>query len=1127
MSLRTRAPLFHARILRERLAGFVFPGDLAERHAILQTWVLALRAGKLDAAKEVSLHGEFLTDVFGRALGYQTLTTSGAGAWEVSAERTMGGGGKSADGALGFFAPNTTGIVVAPIELKAAKQSLDLAVGRNQTPVQQAWDYANHSPGCRWIIVSNYKETRLYSTARTPEIFETIFLDELENIDVFKRFYFLFSRAHLLPAAPGGTSFADELLQASAKEEAEVTQRLYEDYRNLRKKLFQDLCRRHSNRAPTDILQYTQTILDRILFIAFAEDRGLLPSDTLKSTADYRARFRPEPVWNNFRVLFQWIDKGHEAERFPAYNGGLFEPNSDIDELEVTDAMCAEFKQFAKYDYRDDVSVDVLGHIFEQSISDLEELRGSSGIVVPGEEKVSKRKADGIFYTPAFVTRYIVDQTLGRVFHDRWQAILAKSEPSDKLKEGSEGWARAWTSVYESYREEIKKIRVLDLSCGSGAFLIAAFDALSREYDRVNGLLAELNKGQASIFDLTKPVASDNLLTRTVLNNNLFGVDVNAESVEITKLSLWLKTAERGRKLTYLDSNIKWGNSIVQDPMVHSLAFDWTTGEHVRAIFDPPTAPEAAEINARWREGFDVVIGNPPYVRQELLAKFKEHLEKTYRTYHGMADLFVYFFERGISVLKPGGRLGFIVANKWLRGGYAEPLRKLLSGETTLETIVDFGHAPIFPDADAFPCILTLAKRPPVDQEVKVTMFPREELEATEIPDYVAQHGYGVPQTRLDAAAWSLEPPALDLLMKKIREVGTPLVKVVGTKPFYGIKTGLNEAFIIDTATRNRLVVEEPKSAELIKKYLRGQDIARWAPEWNGQWMIMLASSGDRDWPWKGLAEDAAELRFAAEFPALHAHLKEHEYALRKRVDKGSYWWELRSCAYYEAFAAPKIFYPDITWRGSFCVDDTGLLTNNTVYFLPGSDLWLVAALNSPLLWSYFWRNVTHAKDEALRLFTDFVVNVPIALPVPDVRVRAEEAVTKLITFKKADDTSRAAVLDCLRMQYDVEKPGNKLQDFAALEPDAFVQEVVKRRPKSAGKLKASDLKSLREMYGDEALPMQARGREALVLERQLDSWVNEAYGLTPDDVALLWETAPPRMPFKPESTSLRPAPKS
>jgi len=896
---------------------------------------------------------------------------------------------------------------------------------------------------------------------------------------------------------------------SSATKEAEITQRLYEDYRNLRKKLFRDLCRRHSNRAPADILQSTQTILDRLLFLSFAEDRGLLPNDTIKSTYDDRNRVHPLPVWENFCNLFRWIHEGDGADQFPTYQCRLFQPNADIDKLEVTDEMCAEFKTLNKYDYRNEVSVDALGHIFEQSISDLEELRGSSENVLPRNKKISRRKSEGVFYTPAFVSHFIVEQTLGRVFEDRFQAIVTARGISETLREGSAAWTSAWTGIYEAYREEIKKIRVLDLSCGAGAFLIAAFDALSHEYDRVNALLAELNKEQTTTFDLTK----------TVLNNNLFGVDVNAESVEITKLSLWLKTAERGRKLTYLDSNIKWGNSIVKDPMVDSVAFDWTTGEQLRPNYDLPTTPEAAEINARWREGFDVVIGNPPYVRQELLGKFKEHLESAYQTYHGMADLFVYFFERGISVLKPGGRLGFVVANKWLRGGYAEPLRKLLATETTLESFVDFGHAPIFPGADAFPCIVTLKKQAPNAEthDVKVTMFPREQLEATEIPDYVARHGYAVPQKRLGAASWSLEPPASDTLMAKIRAAGVPLTQYTGVKPHYGIKTGLNEAFVIDTATRNRLIHDDPKSAEIIKKYLRGQDIARWVPEWDGQWMILLVSSGDRDWSWKNLAEEAAEAWFASEFPAIYAYIKNHENALRRRADQGRYWWELRSCAYYEWFNAQKIIYQVIQFHPSYTLDCSGLFLNDKGFFLPTADTWLLAVLNSPLMWWFNWRYLTHLKDEALTPLGVKMEALPITSPTPPVREQAEAAVTKLIELKKANDSSRAAVLDSLRLQYAVDEPGNKLSDFATLDAETFIKEVLKRRPKAAGKLDAADKKTLREMYGDEVLPIQARRREALVLERRLSNLVNEAYGLTPEDVALLWSTAPPRMPFKPE----------
>jgi type I restriction-modification system DNA methylase subunit len=819
------------------------------------------------------------------------------------------------------------------------------------------------------------------------------------------------------------------------------------------------------------------------------------------------------PVWQNFCTVFRWIDRGHEAERYPAYNGGLFQDDLNIDELDVTDEMCAELKKLAAYDYRDDVSVDVLGHIFEQSISDLEELRGSSG--VPGvEAKISRRKSEGIFYTPAFITRFVVDQTLGRTFEERWQSVLAARGPVDKrLKEGSAAWTAAWTAIYEAYREEIKTIRVLDLSCGSGAFLIAAFDALSREYDRVNAELAELNRGQATIFDLTK----------TVLNNNLFGVDLNAESVEITKLSLWLKTAERGRKLTYLDSNIKWGNSIVKDSRLDRLAFDWKAGDYVKSIFDPPTAPEAAEINARWREGFDVVIGNPPYVRHELLGTIKGHLEKSYRAYHGMADLFVYFFERGLDVLKPGARLGFIVANKWLRSGYAESLRRILATETRVETIVDFGHAPIFPDADTFPCIVTLKKSPASETppsgsaDVSVTMFPREELEASAVPEYVLKHRYPVPQARLGAGAWSLEPPLADALFSKIRGGHSSLIEHVQEKPSCGIKTGLNEVFLVDDDKYRSLVAQDGRSSELFRKYLRGQDVARWTAEWRGYWVLLLKSSADHAWPWSGLPEPEAEAVLRATYPAVHAHLKGAEDALRTRRDKGRYWWELRPCAYYDAFARPKLIYQEIQFHPAYALDASGMFLNNKVFFLDTADPWLVAVLNSPLMWWYCWRYLPHMKDETLSPVGAKMESLPIAPPSKEAREAAEPAVARLIEITKAENDRRTAVLDSLRMQFAVTEPGNKLSDFASLDTDAFVQEVLKRRPKAAGKLKAADMKALREMYGDEALPIQGRRREALALERRLSNLVNDAYGLTPEEVALLWSTAPPRMPFKPE----------
>ncbi|MEI2723825.1 MAG: DNA methyltransferase [Verrucomicrobiota bacterium] len=198
----------------------------------------------------------------------------------------------------------------------------------------------------------------------------------------------------------------------------------------------------------------------------------------------------------------------------------------------------------------------------------------------------------------------------------------------------------------------MKSLRILDPACGSGAFLIEAFDQLHALYEISNARLEEL-RGQRTLFDLD----------RQILQHNLYGVDLNAEAIQICQLSLWIKTAARGKQLTSLDHTIREGNSVVSDPAVHPKAFNW-----------PTAFPEVFA-----QGGFDVVVGNPPYVRQELLTPFKPWLEANYETFHGKADLYVYFYELGVRVLKPGGLLSFIVTNKWMKAGYGEPLRRFFS----------------------------------------------------------------------------------------------------------------------------------------------------------------------------------------------------------------------------------------------------------------------------------------------------------------------------------------------------------------------------------------------------------------------------------------------------------------
>jgi type I restriction-modification system DNA methylase subunit len=859
-------------------------------------------------------------------------------------------------------------------------------------------------------------------------------------------------------------------LTSSARAEAEVTRELYAEYKGLRERLFAQIRKTHSSLPAQQVLGHAQTILDRVLFIAFAEGRDLLPENTLADVIAGRHTHATQPIWDRLKALFRWIDRGNPDEKIPAYGGGLFRCAEPIDRLEVSDEVCKALGSLARHDFRNDVSIDVLGHIFEQSIRDLEASRRGVEGAEPEAPAPSIRHDEGIYYTPAHLARYLVERTLGRTLAERRQAIFDRIEP--EARKTKEEQIAASIEAWEAYRDAVQQVRVLDPACGAGAFLIASHDALGREYRRALGELADLRGGQVELFDLE----------RALLDDNLFGVDRSRESVEIAKLSLWLEAARHGRRLTHLDGNITCGDSLVGDPRRSAAAFD-------------------------------VVIGNPPYIRHELFTHRKGHLDG-YAVHHGMADAYVYFFERALSVLKPHGRLGFIVSNKWLRAGYAAPLRALLAQRTEIESLVDFGHAPIFGDADAFPCIITLRKLaeeecPSPEHRLAATTFPRSEISKIEIAEYVASHHHAVPQKRLGEEAWSLEPEAVEALYQKIRARGAPLSQLPGGKPHRGFLTGYNEAFVVDDPTRRQLIGDDPRSAEIIKKCLRGQDVDRWSPGWGGTFLLCARHGIDID-AYPAVKHHLSKFRRGLE-PRPRDH-QGHDWPGRK---PGPYkWYELQDAIdYWDSFARPKIVYQEIQFHPSYGLDTDGLLVNNKTFFLCNDDPWLLAVLNSPLMWWHNWRYLGHMKDEALSPAGAKMEQLPIAPPDEEARAVAEDHVPQLVAFVKEDHEVRSTVLEALRTQMKVEAPGQKLEAFEALSRDELVVEVTKRRPKGAGKLKPTDLKYLGAIYDEYAAPIQDRRRRALAMERRLADLVHRAYGLTPDEVELLWATAPPRMP--------------
>lgn len=888
------------------------PSVIPEDHlGHLQDWAELIRSERIDGIKETSLHSDFKTKIVEAVLGYVSAAKSAE--HTVTSEHGILGG--SVDLALGHFGPASTQIL-APFELKGAKtKDLDAIMpGRAKSPVQQAWEYATNAPGVKWVLVSNYVELRMYGFGEGTQAYELFDLARLIEPAEYARFTLLLSANNLLS---GRTV---DLLRESRREDRDITDALYADYKELRGTLIHSVRDQLPDIDPLDAIATAQTVLDRVLFTAFAEDTGLLPRRILEQAFTHADPFNPRPVWENFKSLFYAIDKGSHSLNVPPYNGGLFAADPIVDQLIIPDEVCGKFKDIGAYDFGSEVSVTVLGHIFEQSIADVERLQAEArGEDIEPEKKTGttgRRKRDGVVYTPDYIARFIVEHTLGVHLKEIFAGIISQFAQKGADPEDYETikWKRktAEREAWEAYRDRLKTLRIVDPACGSGVFLVMAFDFMKAELTRVNDKIAAL-KG-AYYGDLFDPDSE-------ILTNNLFGVDVNAESIEIAKLSLWVKTARRGKPLDSLDANLKVGDSLIEDSNFAYLAhgFTWTNAF-------PQVFAEG---------GFDIVLGNPPYVRMELLKVMKPYLEKRFEVVSDRADLYCYFFERGLTLLKQGGRLGYISSSTFLRNASGKPLRNFLRGNSAIETLVDFGDLQIFEGVATLPAILTIRRTEPSEGHVmrfwNIEAMPEENFRAT-----FEDKAEAYPQAALSAGSWELENAVLKALRDKIRKGGKRLKDVYGS-PLYGIKTGFNKAFVIDTPTKNRLCAEDPKSSELLKPFLEGKDLKPWRAEPRGLWIIYIPKSQiDID-----------------HYPAIRDWLLPFKAKLEKRATKQN-WFELQQAQdlYVDQFDSDKLIYAEFN-RRYFALSKGSIYFNNKIFMVPAPDAFLLACLQSNINWFF------------------------------------------------------------------------------------------------------------------------------------------------------------------------------
>jgi type I restriction-modification system DNA methylase subunit len=1066
--------LFQEKIVAKALG--VHPHPIPASHlAILQSWKEKIESGSLQKQTEVAIHAPFTQNIMAGVLGYTPFGTTES--WTISREYGVASG--AVDLALGRFSDNRlTDTVLAPFELKGAKtKDLDAIMpGRHKTPVQQAWEYARDIKGAQWVLVCNYVELRLYAVSETSLVYEQFNLAELTDPQRYARFILLLHADNLLS---GSTA---KLLNQSLLADKEITAQLYDDYKTLREMLIARLISENLKVAAPRLIAPAQKLLDRFLFVAFAEDKGLIPESSIQHAFEHADPYNPRPIYENFKGLFRAIDQGNAALSIPAYNGGLFATDDELDHLNVPDTVCYAVNELSKYDFDSEVSVTVLGHIFEQSIADLETLTArieEGELPVPvhavGKARATsgKRKRQGVVYTPDHITAFIVEHTLGSHINDLFLQLLAdygklRKDETIQWKKGTKTELKFWYA----WQQVLQHIKVVDPACGSGAFLVAAFDYLHAEYKRINDKLAELT-GQHSLFDLNKEI----------LTNNLYGVDINPESIEISKLSLWLKTAERGKSLTTLDANLIAGNSLGLAEPAPGESFCWQKA--------------FPEIMAQG--GFDVVLGNPPYVRQELFSELKPWLGQNYTVYNGVADLYTYFFELGHKLLKPGGRLGYISSSTFFKTGSGMPLRRYLAQQMTVEKIVDFGDLQVFEGVTTYPAITVMRKRPPSSETLLAILTLRQNIPAN-LDQYFSQEHGTMLQSRLGEQSWQLEDETLAHLRQKlVRDY--PTLKEVYGSPYRGVLTGFNEAFVIDGQTRDRLIAEDPRSAELLKPFLEGKDLKKWHAEPRELWLVFTRRGVDIE-----------------KFPAIKAHLEKFHERLEPKPndwpsDKkwpgrkpGPYqWYEIQdTVAYCAEFEKTKIFYPEFSVSSKFHRDKVNYYSNNKGFIIPDGDNYLLGFLNSSTVWALIKGICTFVRGGYYELRAIKMETLPIPPATAEQQTRIGNLAEKCQELSEKrygiENNFRRRLPDLCRSENKVEL-NNKLKSWWLLD-FADLHKQIQSLFKST--IPLAERNDWHDYFEAEKAKIAALNQQIAQHEADLNQEVYRLFDLTPQEIILV-----------------------
>ena len=627
--------------------------------------------------KEEQFQEGFLRELFVKVLGY---TINPSPNYNLTTELKNEVGSKKADGAILL-----DGKVIGVIELKDHKTP-DLTSIENQ-----AFGYKSKHKDTRLVIISNFEKLRLYIDNAV----------EYREWDIFQMTADDFSELYLCLAwQQVEHGVALQMKQESVSNEDQITKALYRDYSQFKRVLFADILANNPVHEGGDekewqlmLFKKTQKLLDRLLFIFFAEDCGLLPPNMIMQIVEEWEQLKDldmdVPLYDRIKKHFGYLYTGYQGKKYEifAYSGDLFKTDEVLDNLKISDNLLAEHtRRLSAYDFESDVDVNILGHIFENSLNEIEEV--TQQITQGVAPLTSKRKQDGVFYTPQYITKYIVENTVGRLCAEKKAELNIVEDDYQSDQRRQLQTKKRLLDQLKAYRDWLLQLTILDPACGSGAFLNAALQFLMAEHKHIDEMEAKVTGATIEFQGVEN----------SILENNLYGVDINEESVGIAQLALWLRTAKPHRKLNSLNQNIKCGNSLISDPAIAGdKAFDWQ--KEFPQVFE--------------KGGFDVVIGNPPYVnaieiKKSYTSEAFNYIKRNYETAKGTVDLYIYFFEKGLSILKMDGVLAFITPNRYLSASYGAALRNYIIERYSFYQLIDYSDKRVFEDASTYPVITML-----------------------------------------------------------------------------------------------------------------------------------------------------------------------------------------------------------------------------------------------------------------------------------------------------------------------------------------------------------------------------------------------------------------------------------